>query len=300
MNGSPNLPFFLGCPVWNCQEWEGTVYPTGARKSKWLYHYTRMFNTVEGNSTFYGLPPQKTVLRWADESANGFRFALKVPRSISHDARLVNCRKQLDDFLEIVDVLHQADRLGPSFLQLSPSFGPDSIDVLRRFLKHLPQEYPWAVEVRHLAWFDQSDNENRLNDLLRECGCDKVLFDSRPLYQAEPDTVTEEAAQRRKPKTPVRQTVTGSRPLLRFIGRDHIEMAARFIEQWVPIFSHWIAQGHKPYIFTHCPNDRFAPELARYLWRLFCSHEQESGSRGFPIDSLPSEPTFQSQPRLFE
>ncbi|MEM6366656.1 MAG: DUF72 domain-containing protein, partial [Planctomycetota bacterium] len=94
-----SLPFRLGCPVWNCQSWLGTVYPLRERKPRWLHWYTRMFNTVEGNSTFYGLPKRDVAERWAKESVDGFRFALKVPRVISHDCRLVDCDRELGDFI---------------------------------------------------------------------------------------------------------------------------------------------------------------------------------------------------------
>lgn len=272
------LPFRLGCPVWNCAHWPGTVYPAGATKNKWLHWYSQMFNTVEGNSTFYGLPTLDVARRWAGETVDGFRFALKVPRSISHECRLIGCQRERDAFIEFAEVLRAADRLGTSFLQLPPTFGVDQFDTLAAFLQELPSELPWAVELRHHDWFDQAKHEQISNQLLNDVGMDKVLFDSRPLYQSPPDDPIEAASQTRKPKTPVRQTVTGSRPMLRLVGRNRIQLTERFVQQWIPIVANWVDQGMEPYVFTHAPDDQFAPAFGKMFWEHYCQYRNTSGS----------------------
>lgn len=298
------LPFRLGCPVWNCVHWAGTVYPSGAAKTKWLHWYSRMFNTVEGNSTFYGLPSLDIAKRWADETVDGFQFALKVPRSISHECRLIDCQRERDAFIEFASVLQAAGRLGPSFLQLPPTFGVDGFETLKAFLCELPSEIPWAVELRHHDWFDQSTHEQRSNQLLSELSMDKVLFDSRPLYQAAPDDAIEATSQTRKPKTPVRQTVTGQRPMLRLVGRNRIELTERFIQQWIPIVGRWIDQGLEPYIFTHAPDDQFAPAFAELFWARYCDYRNQNAavhesSAGYDLDSLQRPPRPPEQLEFF-
>lgn len=230
-----------------------------------------MFNTVEGNSTFYGLPSLETVQRWCNETAGGFRFSMKFPRVISHDKELVGCDRELQSFLDVVETLAERERLGPTFLQLGPKFGPDRLFVLERFLDGLPPNLPWAVEVRHSDWYDQDRNEDSLKLLIQRYNVDKVLFDSRPLFQSAPGDDVEAAAQKRKPKTPVRQTVIGKHPMLRFIGRNEVSLCDRYIDQWAPIVARWIRDGREPYVFTHAPDDRFAPEIARRFWHRLCN-----------------------------
>jgi uncharacterized protein YecE (DUF72 family) len=266
---------------------------------KWLHWYTRMFNTVEANSTFYGLPSLDVAQRWADESVDGFRFALKVPQSISHQARLIGCERELDAFIQFASILHEADRLGPSFLQLPPTFGVDSAGQLERFLDRLPAELPWAVEVRHPDWFDQSDSEQRINRMLCSRGIDKVLFDSRPLYQSAPDDEIEAASQTRKPKTPVRQAVTATRPMLRLVGRNKLELVERFVQQWLPIVASWIDQGLTPYVFTHAPDDTFAPDFARLFWNRYCEYVAENLPAHFGPSSIPTLPKPPTQLEFF-
>ncbi|MEM0924547.1 MAG: DUF72 domain-containing protein [Planctomycetota bacterium] len=284
---SPGLPMRLGCPVFQCEHWASRVYPAGAPKTRWLHWYSRMFNTVEGNSTFYGLPSRETIKRWANEAAPGFRFALKMPRGISHESRLVGCEGLLREFVALARLLHDSDRLGPSFLQLGPDFSPRYRSQLLRFLDQLPPELPWAVEVRHLDWFDQAENEASINQDLSDRNIDKVLFDSRPLYQAPPDDPIEAVSQTRKPKTPVRQTVTAEHPFLRLVGRNRLELTQRFIEQWVPIVLQWVRDGHQPYIFTHAPNDQFAPMFARRFWETYCEAAGEDPAM-LPPEYLPA------------
>ena len=260
---SLTLPYYLGCPVWACADWTGSVFHHGAKKHEFLHQYSMAFNTVEGNSTFYGLPSLDTVRRWCDEALPGFRFALKFPRTISHDRQLVNAAAETRAFLTVLEVLASADRLGPSFLQLGPSFSATQFPALATYLRELPEEFPFAVEVRHDDFYDNGIHERELDDLLLRLQVDRALFDSRALFSAPPLDDHEAEAQRRKPNSPCRQTVTGMRPMLRFVGRNDIPAAQPWIEEWAPVVAQWISEGLTPYLFTHTPHDRHAPELAR-------------------------------------
>ncbi|MDG2220759.1 MAG: DUF72 domain-containing protein [Rubripirellula sp.] len=286
-SNSPHLPLMLGCPVWGCADWGGQVYPQKTPRSQWLQWYSRTFNTVEGNSTFYALPSIETTRRWASETANGFRFMLKFPRSISHDNELEGCQAETNTFVRCLEPLAESDRLGPTFLQLGPNFGPDRFEALSQYLTALPRGFQWAVEVRHLDWFDSGSHEGRLNELLRGLNIDKVLFDSRPLFATPPDDEIETRSQVRKPRTPIRQTTTGKHPVLRLVGRNRIELVNRFFDQWAPIVAKWIRDGLCPYVFTHAPDDRYAPSLARqFSSRL----QQEFPNSSWQIPLPPSTP----------
>lgn len=245
-----------------------------------------MFGIVEGNSTFYGLPGLDQFQRWADEAIDGFEFCFKFPQQISHQLMLRNCQSQLDQFLMRLNVLAQSNRLGPTFLQLGPSFSYQHFNALESFLHGLPKSWPWAVEVRHLDWFDESTKESELNQLLSELGIDRVLFDSRPLYATPPSDDAERLSQSRKPRSPYRTTITGSRPMLRLIGRNRAQEVDLFWRQWSKTISHWISAGLKPYIFTHAPDDRFAPELAFKLHALIRQELLELQPNHPPLSEL--------------
>ena len=82
--------YYLGCSIWGNKDWVGELFTKDAKTKDFLQQYASVFNTVEGNTTFYGLPSEATVARWREETSEGFRFAFKFSRAISHEKRLVN------------------------------------------------------------------------------------------------------------------------------------------------------------------------------------------------------------------
>ena len=261
---TPSFPFFIGCPVWASDMWSDVVYPARTPRREWLHWYTRMFNTVEGNSTFYALPPLETAKRWSDEAAEGFEFSLKFPRDISHEGSLRES-SLLDRFVEVVSVLAKGNHAGPSFLQLPPWFDSSRFDELVHFLQRLPSQFRWAVEVRHETWFNDERVEAHFHEALVSLGIDRVIFDSRGLFQSPPDDPIEAESQKRKPRSPVRFVRTGKYPVIRIVGRNRIELADRFVSEWLPVLHQWTSDGCRPYVFTHAPDDAFAPAFARRL-----------------------------------
>lgn len=285
------LGLHLGCPVWACPEWVGTLYRSSNRRS-WLADYSSVFSTVEGNSTFYALPSPDVVRNWAAETNRGFRFSLKFPRQISHAGHLAEDRAVSRCFFEILEILSDADRLGPSFLQLPPWFSGERLPELREYIKAIPREFPLAVEARHLDFFDQGRYETELEELLAEQQIDRVLFDSRALFSRPPDDAAERKSQQRKPRSPLRHSVTHRHPFVRFVGRNRIETVDGWIQEWADVLANWMMQGLQPYVFTHSPDDSFAPEFAATLYEAIRER----------IRDLPPLPPWpgRSQPRQLD
>jgi uncharacterized protein YecE (DUF72 family) len=124
-----------------------------------LERYAEYFNAVEVNSTFYRLPLRATIERWRDATPDGFRFAVKLPRSITHEARLVDTETEATAFCELVAGFGK--KLGPLLVQLPPSLELD-VTVAGEFLRQLTRVAPTPVvlEPRHPTWF--SDDAERL------------------------------------------------------------------------------------------------------------------------------------------
>lgn len=259
--------YHLGCPVWQCREWAGKLYETEVDSSRPLTEYSKIFNTVEANSIFYAIPALSTIERWMAESEDGFKFCPKFPKTISHERRLVHAEEETAAFIKILESLAHGDRLGPSFLQLPPSFNTNNYEQLKVFLQQLPKDFEYAVEPRHISWYDSGDNEQRLDELLSELGLDKVIFDSRPLFSTDSPDDDEQSAQSRKPQTPVRKIALSKNPFLRFVGLNDISANSPWIKEWGPIINKWILENKQPYIFAHCPNEGNAPFFARQIHR---------------------------------
>src|SRR6476660_2062354 len=117
-----------------------------------LTRYAAVLDAAEINSTFRRSHRPATLARWAASVAASFRFSVKVPRAITHDARLVAVEPLLDAFLHEIAPL--GDRIGCMLVQLPPSLGLDAA-VAARFLAALRERHagPVALEPRHADWF---------------------------------------------------------------------------------------------------------------------------------------------------
>ncbi len=270
------MSFFIGCAVWAYKGWVGELYPQGTRSADFLHLYSRRFSTVEGNTTFYAVPNQETVTRWAAETPSGFKFCLKLPRDITHKGKLQPCIPDALQFLQGMSPL--GNRLGPIFAQLPPSYAPTSIDDLTAFLEAWPQnQAPLALEVRHQNWFTEP-YASELTALLEKLSVGRVLLDSRPIYTGDDDPQLQ--SERRKPKLPVKFSVTAPFSLIRFISHPNLSVNQPFMEEWVNHIQQWLRQGTQIYFFVHCPLEERSPNTARYFQNLL---EQS----GVAVPSLP-------------
>ena len=258
---TPNmLPYYLGCPSWSEPAWRGSLYPDGSRTGDFLALYARVFNAVEGNTTFYAAPSAATVARWAERMPAHLRFCAKLPREISHGGDLREQLSASEDFRRLLAPL--GARVAPFWLQLPASFGPQRLAELVSFIE------PWqagelAVEVRHPAFFAKGDEERSLNRLLHERGIERVCLDSRALFSCDSSEAAVLHAQAKKPRLPLRPTAFSQSPQLRFIGHPELSANDRFMAPWLDKVAGWIEEGRMPYVFLHTSDNRLAPQLAQ-------------------------------------
>jgi uncharacterized protein YecE (DUF72 family) len=139
----------VGCSGWSYRDWRGPVYPAGAPASDWFGLYSRRFDTVEINNSFYRLPSPGTVERWAAQAPDGFLYAVKVGQFGSHRKKLRDAPTWLPDHLDRVERL--GPHLGPNLVQLPPRWKRDT-GRLDDFLHAAPRSRRWAVEVRDPSW----------------------------------------------------------------------------------------------------------------------------------------------------
>lgn len=263
-------PFYLGCPMWGLKSWLGELFAPGTAPSDFLQAYSRVFDTVEGNTTFYGIPSAETVARWRADAAPGFKFALKIPQKISHERGLIRAEDDTAFFFERMAPL--GDRLGPFFLQMPERWGPEGLPALARWLEILPPEHSYAVEVRHRAFFGGGPAHRDLDALLSERGVDRVVMDTTPLFSAAPDDEITRIAQGKKPQIPCEPVALGRHPFVRYIAHPSLEANRAPLEGWARQIAAWIAEGRTPYFFAHHPDDFNAPRLARHFHRRLARH----------------------------
>jgi len=141
----------VGTSGYNYPEWKGSFYPVDLAAAKMLPFYAARFPTVEINYTFYRMPSEKLLAGWLAQVPRAFRFTLKAPRRITHDAKLVNCDDLTSTFCRVAGTL--GDQLGALLFQLPPGLKKD-LARLDGFLETLPPRAPAAFEFRHASWFD--------------------------------------------------------------------------------------------------------------------------------------------------
>jgi uncharacterized protein YecE (DUF72 family) len=162
----------LGTQGWNYDGWIGPFYPPKTSKHEMLRLYSKVFNTVEIDSTFYAIPAENSVRSWAARTPAEFTFSVKLPSEITHKNRLRDSREHLVQFIERMRPLKQ--KLGCVLIQLPPDFSPGERQPLMAFLKLLPRDVRFAIEFRDQKWI----TEQTINELNGH-GVALTLTDSR-------------------------------------------------------------------------------------------------------------------------
>lgn len=142
---------------WQEADWIGPVYAQGTKSPDMLAAYAQRYSSVEVDSTFYGRPRETTVAQWREAVPDGFRFALKVSREVTHKRRFEDAGESFGFFVERARVL--GPKLGALLLQCPNEFRPTPANRQRLFTfldEHLPPDINLALELRHEGWFDEA------------------------------------------------------------------------------------------------------------------------------------------------
>jgi uncharacterized protein YecE (DUF72 family) len=283
------MELHVGCAMWTYAPWQGRYLPVSLSPRERLRAYATWCNAVEGNTTFYATPALDTVRSWAAQTAPGFRFILKLPRTVTHERRLAEADEPLHAFLAAIEPL--GPRAHALWIQLPPSFGPADLDALVRFLRRLPPGHRYCVEVRHRAFFTDPRSQHELERALGEAGAEWVTFDTTVLFGSPPVSDAEREAWRNKPRVPRRSRALTSHPVVRYIGRDDAARTVAGWQPWLGIVAGWLREGRSPTVFIHTPDNVAAPELARRF-------HDEVRARVPEVEPLP-EPVPAGPPTLF-
>lgn len=143
--------YWVGTSGYNYNEWKGSFYPDKISSKKMLAYYAERLTTVEINYTFYRMPTERLLQGWSESTPPEFKFTLKAPRRITHDARLRDCEELTRAFCLTAGTL--GDKLAVLLFQLPPSLRRD-LELLDRFLTTLPPGARVALEFRHSSWHD--------------------------------------------------------------------------------------------------------------------------------------------------
>lgn len=241
------LKVYSGCTGWSMKEWVGNYYPSGTKAANFLVEYSKQFNTIELNTTYYRIPDFKTIQKWVSQTPENFRFSPKIPQIISHQKQLSLRESYIEQFCDVISGL--GNRLGISFLQLPPNFGPRDLGTLESFLKRFPVEaIPLSVEIRNEIWLNDKIEINLLNEMLSHYGAGTVLS----------DVAGNRAA--------LHMNLCNDSVMVRFVGNELDVTDFSRLEEWVLRLKIWIEKGIKSiYFFHHQEENLLAPEICSYF-----------------------------------
>lgn len=187
---SAQAKLYIGTSGWSYPKGEGTwtgyFYPTG--KINELEYYSRFFNTVEINSSFYRPPNPGYIYNWMRRVPEDFLFTVKLWQKFTHPKmyqeatgeKAIISRQDVDLFNHSIEPLYEAGKLGALLAQFPPSHKNDGYGqyILNAIIRTFSQ-YRLAVELRHSSWSD----DGRTARLLRESNTAWVQTDE-PKFQS--------------------------------------------------------------------------------------------------------------------
>ncbi|WP_271766448.1 DUF72 domain-containing protein [Aquimarina algiphila] len=238
-----NLSIHVGCAKWNRQDLKG-FYPRGTKDE--LEYYSRQFNCIELNATFYRIFPEEQFKKWYDKTPAGFKFFPKLVQNISHLKRLnEDVQPYVDQYLS--NVIHLKEKLGTIFLQLHGNFGPKNFDRVIRFIEQWPKEIRLAVEFRHTDWFNDTAVANDLYTLLENNNIANIITDT---------------AGRRDL---LHMRLTNNEAFIRYVGANHETDYTR-LDDWIKRLGEWKEQGiSNIHFFVHQNIEKESPLLSKYF-----------------------------------
>jgi uncharacterized protein YecE (DUF72 family) len=235
----------LGTSGWSYKEWEGIFYQKGERRK--LRAYSRVFKTVEIDSTFYRYPSKGMVMGWLRYSPSDFVFAAKLPKLITHDKKLglkEDVEADLKAYLDLMRPLQLAGKLGCLLIQLPPKYNYNP-ENLESFFKLLDPLFKYSVEFRNLTWMrDETWN------LLKQYGVAYTNVD--------------------EPLLPPKMHLTADFAYFRWHGRgeqpwfDYL-YSKKEIDEWVPKVEEAAKRVKKIYGYFNNHFHGYAPENCLYL-----------------------------------
>ncbi len=140
----------IGTMGFSYADWREVFYPKSLKPGEYLAFYAKHLNALEIDTTFHAVPPPERFQKWAAAVPVDFRFAVKTPRAITHEAVIADTIGPMQEFLAAVRNL--GNKLGPILIQYPPTLPARVWPQVEKFLDSLPSDLRFAVEFRNDTW----------------------------------------------------------------------------------------------------------------------------------------------------
>jgi len=238
---------YLGCAKWGRTEWVGKIYPPKTKEKDFLEHYVKHYNSIELNATHYKVYGATGIAKWAEKAkGKDFKFCPKMYQGVTHRGSLKGKDFITTEFLR--GIVAFEEHLGPVFVQVSDAFTPKRKDELFDFLRSLPTDLQFFLEVRHPDWFGKPDIQQELFNTLKEMNMGAVITDTSGRRDC------------------AHMHLTVLKTFIRYVGNSLHPTDYTRVDEWIDRMKHWIDQGlEELYFFMHMHDEAYSPELTVYM-----------------------------------
>jgi uncharacterized protein YecE (DUF72 family) len=238
---------WLGCAKWGRTEWVGKIYPLKTKEKDFLDHYVKHYNSIELNATHYKIYGETGIGKWAAKAADkDFLFCPKMYQGVTHRGSLLNKDFVTNEFLR--GIVAFKGHLGPVFVQLSDAFSPKRKEEVYTFLRSLPTDMQFFLEVRHPDWFAKKEIRDELMETLREINMGIVITDTAGRRDC------------------AHMYLTIPKAFIRYVGNSLHPTDFTRVDDWINRMKYWLDKGiEELYFFMHMHDEATSPELTVYL-----------------------------------
>ena len=238
---------YIGCAKWGRTEWVGKIYPPKTKEKDFLEHYVQHYNCIELNATHYKVYGAAGIKKWAAKAADkDFLFCPKMYKGVTHFGNLKGKDFIMNEFFRGIVAFEK--HLGPTFIQVSEAFSPKRKEELFTFLRSLPTDMQFFVELRHPDWFSNTAIRDELFTTLKEINIGAVLTDTSGRRDC------------------AHMQLTIPKAFIRYVGNSLHATDYTRIDEWIERIKYWLDNGLKElYFFMHMHDETYSPELTVYL-----------------------------------
>jgi uncharacterized protein YecE (DUF72 family) len=249
LNGKPvkNPKIYLGCAKWGREEWVGKIYPPKTKEKDFLQQYVQHYNSIELNATHYKVYGEAGIKKWTEKAAGkDFMFCPKMYQGVTHRGSLKDKQFITNEFFR--GIVSFEKNLGPIFIQVSDTFSPNRKEELFTYLKTLPTDLQFFLEVRHPDWFKKDNIREEMFATLKSMNMGAVITDTAGRRDC------------------AHMHLTIPKAFIRYVGNSLHESDFTRCDAWIERMKYWIDKGvEELYFFMHMHDEATSPELTVYL-----------------------------------
>jgi uncharacterized protein YecE (DUF72 family) len=242
-----NPKIYVGCAKWGREEWIGKIYPPKTKEKDFLQHYVQHYNSIELNATHYKVYGEAGIKKWTEKAAGkDFMFCPKMYQGVTHRGSLKDKQFITNEFFR--GIVSFEKNLGPIFIQVSDTFSPNRTEELFTYLKTLPTDLQFFLEVRHPDWFKKDNIREEMFATLKSMNMGAVITDTAGRRDC------------------AHMHLTIPKAFIRYVGNSLHESDFTRCDAWIERMKYWIDKGlEELYFFMHMHDEATSPELTVYL-----------------------------------